>query len=407
MKHLIPDYSDLSQYSIDYDGFISKLSKKMDLESYGNRFSPYLLVAPKSIQSQVKNVHAVLTKAVSKIVESYLSDDSLQQALSLDDRQLSLITLASKKPYKTFSIRPDFLISQDNEVKVCEINARFTINGFMAAFYLHQQMSEYFPNHSGMEDTLSNIIDSYMSNFDTSKPIFLLREKETGYDLNLLKLFLLERGITVIDIKPHDLHMLDGKIVAKNTVCDQLILELHQFELEKIPSDILENIILGVNYVNDIRTILIAHDKRLFSILSDMDIMSRYLSDEEVAILGKHVIKTYSLKQVKDDVLNNKGAWVLKKCLSGKGEGMHVGAESSLDEIASVINEQEAQYIAQPFLDQKKVGFFMDGEYKYCNSVGMIISINNKYQGVGFFRLSPSSIVAVSRGGGILVPSFR
>ena len=407
MKHLVPDYSDLSQYSVDYDDFISKLSNKMDLVRYGNRFSPYLLDVPKGIQSQVKNVHAVLTKAVSKIVENYLSDDSLQQALSLDDRQLSLIKLASKKPYKTFSIRPDFLISQDNEIKVCEINARFTINGFMGAYYLYQQMRECFPNHSGMEDTLSNIIDSYMSNFDTSKPIFLLREKETGYDLNLLKLFLLERGITVIDITPHDLHMLDGKLVAKNTVCDQLISELHQFELDNIPDDILENIILDVNYVNDIRTILIAHDKRLFSILSNIDIMSRYLSDEEVAILEKHVIKTYSLKKVKNDVLNNKDAWVLKKCLSGKGEGMYVGAESSLEEITSVISEQETQYIAQPFLDQKKVDFFMDGEYKSCNSVGMIISINNKYQGVGFFRLSPSSIVAVSRGGGILVPSFR
>ncbi|QGN94597.1 hypothetical protein Psal071_02119 [Piscirickettsia salmonis] len=46
-------------------------------------------------------------------------------------------------------------------------------------------------------------------------------------------------------------------------------MELHQNELENISDDILEYIILNVNYVNDIRTVFITHDKRLFSILSN------------------------------------------------------------------------------------------------------------------------------------------
>ncbi|ODN43136.1 hypothetical protein BGC07_09705 [Piscirickettsia litoralis] len=184
-------------------------------------------------------------------------------------------------------------------------------------------------------------------------------------------------------------------------------MELHQDELENISYDVLEHIILNVNYVNDVRTILITHDKRLFSILSSSEVMSKYLSSEEVATLKRHIIETYSLSQIKDKVLNNKGAWVLKKCLSGKGEGMYIGAEAPLEKIATVADSQAAQYIAQPFLAQKKIDIFIDGEYRSCNAVGMILSLNGVYQGSGFFRVSPSSIIAVSRGGCIVVPSFR
>ncbi|RNC77477.1 hypothetical protein DA717_10090 [Piscirickettsiaceae bacterium NZ-RLO2] len=76
-------------------------------------------------------------------------------------------------------------------------------------------------------------------------------------------------------------------------------MELHQNELENISDDILEHIILNVNYVNDIRTVFITHDKRLFSILSNSEIMNRYLSNEEVGVLSKHVIETYLLSKLK------------------------------------------------------------------------------------------------------------
>jgi len=407
MKHLVPNYSDPSKHLLDYEGFISKLSSKMKLEHYGVQFSPYLLGVPKTIQDQVEVVHPILLKAINKIIENYLLDESLKQAISLTDRQLSLIKLSSTKPYKIFSIRPDFLISENNEIKLCEINARFTINGFLAAYYTYLQTKEDYPDDQGIEDILSEIVDNYTSRFDLSKPLFLMREKERGYDLNLLKSYLIARGVEVIDIKPQDLNLFDGELIGRDIKCEQLIMELHQDELENIPDNILESIILNVNYVNDIRTILIAHDKRLFSVLSNIEIMQKYLSSEEVVALRKHVIKTYSLTKVKDEVLNDKDNWVLKKCLSGKGEGMYIGSEASLEEIGSVIDKQESEYIAQPFLDQKAVDVFIDGRYKICNAVGMILSLNGTYQGAGFFRVSQSSIIAVSRGGCIVVPSFR
>ncbi|PRP61107.1 hypothetical protein C7B72_23785, partial [Bacillus halotolerans] len=138
--------------SLDYDNFISKISSKMDLENYGTRFSPYLLDVPISILNQVEEVHPVLVKAIIKIVDNYLLDDDLQEILKLDDRKLSLIKLASEAPYQLFSIRPDFLISENNEVKLCEINAKFTINGFMGTYYTHLQTREDYPENQGIED---------------------------------------------------------------------------------------------------------------------------------------------------------------------------------------------------------------------------------------------------------------
>ncbi|ODN43135.1 hypothetical protein [Piscirickettsia litoralis] len=208
MKHLVPNYADSVKYTLDYENFISKLSSKMDLEHYGTRFSPYLLDVPKSILGQAETVHPVLIKAINKIVDNYLLDENLKEALKLDDRQLLLVKLASKTSYKIFSIRPDFLISENNEIKLCEINARFTINGFMGAYYTYLQTKEDYPQDSGIEDILGKLVDSYTSRFDLSKPLFLMREKEKGYDLNLLKGYLISKGVEVVDIKPRDLNFL-------------------------------------------------------------------------------------------------------------------------------------------------------------------------------------------------------
>ncbi|EFP97291.1 hypothetical protein [Vibrio caribbeanicus] len=407
MEHLVPDYDKASSNSDKQDRFIFSLSNKMSLEWYGKNFSPFPLLITESVKAQIKKTHDILIKAIKSIVEDYLLDETIQSILPLTNQQKKLIALAGNKPYQIFSIRPDFLISENSDMKICEINARFTLNGFISSHHFYQQIMEDHNNTLNFEDELSAVIDNYLSGFDLTKPLFLLRDKEQGYDLNTLKDYLLNKNIPVIDIKPSDLALKENHLIGKDTACEQIIMELHQSELEEIEQDIIEHILLNVNYVNDIRTIMIAHDKRLLVCLSSKMIMSRYLSDTELWYLHQHIIPTYLIDDIKDEIIENKNQWVLKKCLSGKGEGMFIGLESEASDMAHIISELSGSYIAQPYLKQKKIAIFFNGKYQTCRAVGMILSLNEFYQGTGYFRTSPERIIALSKGGCAVATCFK
>ncbi|CAF4509201.1 unnamed protein product, partial [Rotaria magnacalcarata] len=50
-----------------------------------------------------------------------------------------------------------------------------------------------------------------------------------------------------------------------------MILELHQDEILALPEDIIHSLIHSsqIRYMNDLRTIFLVHDKRMFSLLSN------------------------------------------------------------------------------------------------------------------------------------------
>ncbi|GEM77064.1 hypothetical protein [Vibrio sagamiensis] len=405
MKHKTPN-NNLSDYSEIYKKFIINLSGKMNLNYYGKDFSPFPLMIKSSINDEIKKIHDVLIKAIKSIVENYFIDEEIQKILPLTSKQKKLIKLSTHKPYHLFSIRPDFLFSESGDIKLCEVNARFTFNGFISTYYLNQQLTEDYAGILKFEDELMEIVDNYLSKFDLAKPIFILRDKEKGYDINTLKSYLRYKNVNVIDIKPSELYLKGNSLKGKGVDCEQLIMELHQSELDNLDPRIAENIILNVNYVNDIRTIMIVHDKRLFVCLSDFEIMSRYLNEQDTLYLLQHIIPTYLIDNVKNEILKNKSNWVLKKCLSGKGDGMYIGSETPISDIKHVISVMNDLYVVQPYLTQKKIDIFFNNEYTPCRSVGMILSLNGLYQGTGYFRTSPDRIVALSRGGYAVAACF-
>ncbi|MDN3611276.1 hypothetical protein ACFFUP_12245 [Vibrio ostreicida] len=407
MKQLMPQYDEVGQYAKIQRDFIDSLSQKMDLTRLGNHFSPFPLMVDRQISEQIKTTHQVLVKAIESLVTHYLDDERIQAILPLSDTHKQWIQWESHRPYRLFSIRPDFLISQTNTIKICEINARFTLNGFVSAYYLHQQLAEDYGETLELEHELEQIITGYLSRFDLMKPIMLLRDQEVGYDLNLLKDRLLDHGVDVIDITPNDLALTAEGVSAKGVVCEQIILELHQSELSAIDDRIMQHLISSVNYVNDLRTIMIAHDKRLLVLLSNPHIMSRYLTEQEVRCLTRHIIPTHLVNTVADDIITHKDRWVLKKCQSGKGEGMYVGLDCDLNAIQQVVSELSPVYIAQPYLKQKQIDLFFNGRTQTCRGVGMILSLNGAYHGTGYFRFSTEHIIALSRGGCAVAACFK
>lgn len=215
-------------------------------------------------------------------------------------------------------------------------------------------------------------------------------------------------------IDPGDL-ILDHKSKILNALgiqYEQFILELHQDEILSIPVDIIQHLVKSCKIVNDLRTIFLAHDKRLLALLSNDSILSEYLSKRHHDIIKKHRITTFVTSAIKTDLemknllINKKDNWLVKPSLFGKGEGIMFGKNLTMENWSKLIEKlsNTDQFIVQEYVKQDKFNVFMDKQSYKLNMVGTLLCFNDTFLGPGIYRASSNDLVAFSRGGCILFP---
>lgn len=228
----------------------------------------------------------------------------------------------------------------------------------------------------------------------------------------------------------------------------QFALEMSQDDLFSMPRDVLHVIATSCTYMNDLRTILLAHDKRMLAVLTTPEIMSDYMSPEDVAILQRFVTETFicglrdgdsnPLHRKHTDAVNsaraNRQEWMIKPNGGGKGIGIVFGRDCATDEewknilddpvrSTHVLQRVVPQHIFTLFLN-KSPGHVESREQVcatnkrshndggQCESgfqdmlmVGVLHCFNEHFLGPGIFRASSLSnpIVNVSGGNGIIL----
>src|SRR5262249_12998530 len=110
-----------------------------------------------------------------------------------------------------------------------------------------------------------------------------------------------------------------------------IILELHQHELlGEVPAALQLALALHPGVLNDLRTIFIAHDKRLLALLSTSPVLEDYLEADDVARLRRHVVPTWVIGLAPDKVreaMAHPAGWLAKPPRSGKGKGIVVSSQ--------------------------------------------------------------------------------
>ena len=407
LQHIIPLRKNFLN---DKAKLLKLLSYKMSFDRYGENFNPYSMLLDDDIIEQIEEANNIIIIALDAIIKNYFYDKDIQNILNLSKKALRLLEKCSKTTYKLGSIRPDFLITADDKIKICEINARFLFNGILATQYLRDTYNKTSTSDYISINQYPNILTLVLENFDLSQPIIILRDREKGYDMNFLEKILKENlKITQnqISITPKELTVSDGGLLFKGQKCEQFIIELHQDELLGLSDNFLEALI-KTNYINDLRTILIGHDKRLLAAFSSQDIMLRYISMEEFRILNKYIIQTYiPNNEINKKVIANKNHWVLKKYGGGKGIGMYVGKIHSTELIERILKNEYESYIIQPYLFQKKIPIYTEFnkniDFVSMHVVGFFANFNRNFLGAGFLRVSSGDIVNVSEQGGSII----
>lgn len=198
----------------------------------------------------------------------------------------------------------------------------------------------------------------------------------------------------------------------------QIGLELHQRELLALPTAILRHI--SLRCFNDLRTILLVHDKRMLGIVRqelDSLVCRSVLSQAQANVLRKGIAETLlpgstgiqELLQRSEESPELRKDYILKPIRGGKGAGILFGDELSDADWVSHLQRLKCpelvsgrtNFVVQRHVKQRSYDVILGTSEKHVHYplVGTYHVVHGELLGLGTWRSSPGRIVAVSNGG--------
>lgn len=108
---------------------------------YNLAANPYPFYMSSARLVELQQLHSALHTALVSIVTNWWSTPRYQTAIPTSPKMERVLrSLVSRRPYAMGSYRPDFLIplKKDGPLSICEINARFSFNGFIVGAHVQE-----------------------------------------------------------------------------------------------------------------------------------------------------------------------------------------------------------------------------------------------------------------------------
>lgn len=269
------------------------------------------------------------------------------------------------------------------------------------------------------------IREQVASLFDPSKPLHILYEKEAwvGFDIHIVaELFAEKSGQKPHFVKPSSMRLSDrGKLYSTETGEDveveQVALEAPQALLKAMGKDILKQVALRCR--NDLRTVLLVHDKRFLAILRQEAprLLERGVLDQaEYSAIMNNIIdsrlpRSKGFLDVLEECKRNekaKDGYVLKATRTGWGKGHIFGYEleqeawmAELEKLARPLEvDQVDEHVLQRYVRQQQYPIWRHMEQRQQDYylVVSILSLQGRYVGVGPTRIGERTHVKLGPG---------
>lgn len=366
------------------------------------RIFPGAVIYTRAEVEALRALQVAIHAGITAIVEARLDVPALRACLSMEPPVEDILRALHGRPYATGTLRPDVLCDADGVFRVCEINARFSANGYPM---------------SDVMDRAAEVARRWVPAGPVRRPwpagswfvadeTFIVRGREPGLDVHMIPgLHTGRRRCRMVS--PDALELRGGRLSIDGVALDRpevrLCLELHQDELLDLGAERLLALHAHTRYFNDLRTVFIAHDKRTLSVLCDPDAMRPLVGAERAALLARHIVPTYPLAtrpDVRAQALGDRGPWVLKANKLGKGVGMVFGAECSAEAWRDALSDPErASHLLQPVVESRTFDLVRsDGRSEAVRVVGMLMGLDHHALGPGMPRASAGKVVSISRG---------
>ncbi|KAJ3493096.1 hypothetical protein NLG97_g4959 [Lecanicillium saksenae] len=421
-----------------------------------NASCPRPILITKSHRQQLIDFHDALTAAVNDVVLRWWKDEDArfpermplpaeeEQLLRWIDKQQDLGRIGEFSTCQG-SWRPDFLIEEvesddgtcTENFRISEINARFPFNGSMHIYYGSSVLEEMNMGKSGLAAATdgAQIFNGFLDLFQHDKPLHLLKGEERGIDIPMFihavhrHIGKQPRLITPTDLrlvsdgqggtrlccltsttasKSEIFHTPDGEAVEE---VHQVGLELHQHELFQLDPEMLRAV--SLRCFNDMRTLLLVHDKRLLGVIhQELGPLTKrgVITPGQAAMLDRGIAHTIlpgsaELRALLSESDEARHVYLLKPFRSGKGNGIVFGEDLSADEWRRVVeglrSAHGASILVQRRVKQHRYDVILNqtGEIGHYAIVGTYHVVNGQYLGLGIWRCSPERITAISTGG--------
>jgi hypothetical protein len=346
------------------------------------------VILPSKYQ-EFKKLQQILFKAICHFQE-HLSE--FVHLFPLSGFIEKLIRICAPYPYRIGTYRPDFLIDGGGNILICEIGARFPLNGYFLSGFAEQVGRLKFPLLPHPPQRAFDSFLDYLFGYwgGVFNEVCVLKGADRPCDIKYYVPFFEEMGIKVTLLSPETLSqnpsLLEGKAVIN---------EFNQMEMMSCSMEVLEAIAAS-NALNDMRTIFLLHDKRFLSVLCNSDFTSHFLSDEERLFLQQRLIPTYTASHAPEkwrEAKENKDMWLLKHALLGKSERLFAGPLCSTKEWEALfLSKDLSNMVLQPFILQKSFSFSI-GSSLYTDYVtGTLLCGDSAFFGPGLFRTSSCAV---------------
>jgi hypothetical protein len=381
---------------------------------YADRTTPYPLTLTVEDVAELGHMYGAIARGITRVVERYLDDPRLRSVITLPPDLIALLERVDGLPYRSGALRPDFLIDTAGEFRVCEVNARFPTNGFMCSYFTNEAVDGlgYLAGAPARSvPGLHAALDALCSRFQPGEPLVVLLDREPGTEIFLLLDELRRRGIDAHCRRPAELAVSDGVVTDGGRFVDQFILELERDELLDMPLELFDAVAASQRSFNDVRTVIVGHDKRILAVLSRPELVADLLDAPDVDVLSRHLIPTFHAAEVGDALLADPSAWVLKRNSSGRGIDLLVGATCPPDAWRQAVLQQAEDRTAQAFVDQRTFAMpTIDDDGRLVDEqmhvVGLLPGFDGELLGPGLCRASARSVINVAGGRGALVPTM-
>ncbi|KAH6603992.1 hypothetical protein Trco_007438 [Trichoderma cornu-damae] len=432
---------------------------------------PRPVLINKQHRQQLQELSDALVASVTDIVDRWWFDTAaeLPKRMPLGQKEQEILKHAEWQSIKgnlshysscRGSWRPDFLVEEvRNEdgtavenFRITEINARFSFNGFMHVAYGQSALDDTGMEQHGLVSATGakEVVDGLFALFRPDRPLHLLKGQEAGIDIHMFVEAARRRlGSAPRVVDPADLRLVkDAGSKSGFTLCAvlnkkpergaafpdvssmffasdgelveeiyQVGLELHQRELLALSPEMLREI--SLRCFNDMRTILLVHDKRMLGIVKqelEKQVILNVLSPRQAEILDKGIVDTFlpGSLQLQKLLLRSEQCpdlhreYILKPIRSGKGDGIVFGEDLPKEEWLAALERQlspelglENSCVVQRRIFPRLYDVVLDpsGERQRCPLVGTYHIVNGVFLGLGIWRSSNDRVCAVSHGG--------
>lgn len=367
-------------------------SKIQHFNQSPDQFSVYPVIVDEEHQNSFKRIGNILHDVLVMFAYNFTRDERLQQVYQLDHEINEIMKMTEGIPYEIGMYKLNYVVDGHGQPRISEINCQFPTKNWMLSAHLSEAVAAL----SSSEDLgyssiqgLGDYLNALENLFELDEVLYIVRKDKTSSDETLVK-ELKSKGLNAVYVEPKDFTIEDGALKVGKTAARQFLLELNAEELKLFDRDVLQVIVQSGRCLNDVRSIILVHNKKLMAGLFNAAMMSRYINSEDFEFLKSYLIPSFVLNGQQDiDYLNNsQDNWKLKKSAASEGEGVHIRSNYSPEDWNQLLTEKWQDFLVQPLILQKEFSLKSNDKETPVNLIGMELYFNAKSYGAGFFRAS-------------------